>query len=356
MNFLSFLDNPFLQYEILGNTLKDFGFAVLAFLLFLVIFKMLQVVIIHRLKKIAEKTPTDIDDTLVDIANTLRPPFYSFLAFYLAVQLLSLEAFVQKFINALLIVWVTAQVVIAVQILIDYLAAKNLRQEEDKGSRAAVGAIKVLAKTLIWAAGLLMILSNLGVNITSLVAGLGIGGIAVALALQNILADLFSSFSIYFDKPFQLGDFIIVGEHMGVVEKIGIKTTRLRALQGEEIVIANRELTSARVQNFKKMEERRVVFSLGVAYETPSEKLKGIPGIIKNIIDSIDTARYDRAHFKQFDDSALTFEVVYYVGEADYSKYMDIQQEMNLRIKEELEKLQVEMAYPTRTLYIRKEQ
>jgi len=353
--FSSYFQMPFWGTLFLGNTLKQYVFAAVGFLVFLLIFKVLQALIIHRLKAMAQKTVTDIDDTLIEIVNILKPPFYSFLAFYLAVQFLTLEAFVQKFINAALIILITAQIVIAAQILIDYLARRSMGKERDKGARAAVGVIKILVKVGIWIGGVLTILSNLGINITSLIAGLGIGGIAVALALQNILSDLFSSFSIFFDKPFEVGDFVIVGEHMGIVEKIGIKTTRLRALQGEEIVIANRELTSARIQNFKKMSERRVVFTFGVTYETPSTQLKTIPETVKKIIASIELVRFDRAHFKQFDDSALTFEVVYHVGVADYNQYMDVQQEINLRLKDALEQQSVSMAYPTQTVYLRKE-
>ncbi|MCK5590629.1 MAG: mechanosensitive ion channel family protein, partial [Candidatus Pacebacteria bacterium] len=173
-------------------------------------------------------------------------------------------------------------------------------------------------------------------------------------AFQNILEDLFSSFAILFDKPFKVGDFIVVGEHKGVVQKMGIKTTRLKSTGGEEIVISNKELTSARLQNFKKMKERRIGFNFGVTYETPTGKLKAIPGTVKDIIDSIEKARFDRSHFTQFDDSALTFETVYYVTTSDYVVYRDIQQEINLRIKELFEKDGIDMAYPTQTIYLNK--
>jgi len=348
------LANKIWDYGLLGNTMYDFALALGIFAVALVVFKIFQLIILSWLKKIARRTKTDIDDTLVKIVGSLRPPFYAFLAFVLAIQFLVLDPFLRKAVYALLVIWVTAQVVVAVQILIEYIVHKGIAGKEDPTTQSATGVLKVLAKGALWIVAALMILSNIGVDITSLVAGLGIGGIAIALALQNILSDLFSSFAIYFDKPFAPGDFIIVGEHMGVVEKIGIKTTRIRALQGEEIVISNKELTSARVQNFKKMQERRTSFSFGVEYGTKNELLKEIPKIVKEVIEEDENARFDRAHFKSFGDSALNFEVVYYMKTSDYAAYMDTQQKINLKIKEIFENKGIFMAFPTQTVYVSK--
>ncbi len=200
-----------------------------------------------------------------------------------------------------------------------------------------------------------LVLDNLGVNITTLVAGLGVGGIAIALAVQNILSDVFCSVAILVDKPFQVGDFIIVGDMMGTVEKIGIKTTRVRSLSGEQLVFSNADLVNSRIRNYKRMQERRVVFSFGVIYQTPADKLEHIPAMVKEIIESVDQARFDRTHFKQFGDSSLDFECVYYVLSRDYNLYMDIQQKINLELFTRFEKEGIEFAYPTRTLYISKE-
>ncbi|HED38491.1 MAG TPA: mechanosensitive ion channel family protein, partial [Ignavibacteria bacterium] len=257
------------QYSLAGNTVLDFAIALGAFLSFLVVFKIFQVIILARLKKLAEKTKTDIDDTLVEIVKSLKPPFYSFLAFYSAMFFLTLGDVFKKAIDVVLIIWIILQVILAVQILIDYIIKKRMGDEEDAAAENAINILGKLSKWVLWSFGLLLVFSNLGIDVTSLIAGLGIGGIAIALALQNTLSELFSSFSIYFDKPFTPGDFIVVGDKKGVVEKIGIKTTRLKALQGEELIISNKELTSAQIQNFKKMKERRISFSSGVTYETP---------------------------------------------------------------------------------------
>ena len=202
----------------------------------------------------------------------------------------------------------------------------------------------------------MLILSNLGYNISSLIAGFGIGGVAIALAVQNILGDLFSSLSIYFDKPFKIGDLIQVGSLTGKVRKIGLKTTRVTSLQGEEIIIPNAVLTGQNIQNFGKLKERRNKFSLGLTYETTTAKLKKIPNIIKKIIEDTTNTRFDRAHFSNFGDFSLNFEVVYYVLSQDYAEFMDSQQNINLKIKEAFEKEGIDMAFPTSTVYVNKQE
>lgn len=356
MKFIkSILENPLWQEELLGNSLGDYTTTVIIFIVFLVIFKIFQAIIVRYLKKLSKKTKTDIDDTLVEIVNSINPPFYSFLAFYFALQFVNINATALKVISTILIVWIVYLIIRSFKILIDYITNKLTSTEKGVGRTSAIKILGKIAQGVLWALGILIILSNLGIDITSLIAGLGIGGIAVALALQNILMDLFSSFAIYFDKPFVVGDFIITGDQLGVVEKIGIKTTRLRALQGEEIIISNQELTSARIQNFKKMKKRRVVFSFGVTYETSNEKLERIPEIVKNIVDSVQEANLDRVHFNKFDNSALNFEVVYYVNSSEYNIYMDINQKILFGIKAKFEEQEISMAYPTQTLYIAKD-
>ncbi len=342
------------HYELWGNTLDEYLLTLAVFIGCVIIFKIFQSIIIHRLKKLVKKTKTDIDDTLLEIVQSLRPKFYFLISFYIALNFLIVHHIIQKTIEVILIIWIIYQIIKAVQILIEFIAQKNTDEESEGETKAAINLISKLASIALWALGLLLVLSNLGVNITSLIAGLGIGGIAVALALQNILSDLFSSFAIYFDKPFTIGDFIIVGDKMGEVEKIGIKTTRIKSIQGEELIISNQELTSAQIQNFKKMEERRIVLSLSVLYETPGAKLEKIPNLIQETIQSVTKTRFDRAHFKSFGDSALIFEAVYYVESGEYLDYMDTNQEIHFKLKNALDKEKIEFAYPTQTLYLNK--
>ena len=265
-----------------------------------------------------------------------------------------IEDWLNQVINIILIGWIIYQGIYALQILINYILKKALRGKDDLHTQSALRFMGNMAKAVLWILGLLLFLSNLGINVTSLVAGLGIGGIAIAFALQNILSDLFSSFAIYFDKPFQVGDFIMIGTDMGEVIKVGIKTTRIKTLRGEELVISNQELTSSRVQNFQKMKERRVEFALGVTYETETKKLKKIPEIIEGIIKEEKSARFDRCFFKEFGDFALIFDVVYYVSSGDYMDYARANQSIFLKIKEAFEKEGIDFAYPTQSIYLMK--
>jgi len=212
----------------------------------------------------------------------------------------------------------------------------------------------VVINWILWATGAVFILDNMGLHISTLVAGLGIGGVAIALAAQAVLGDLFSSFAILIDKPFKVGDFIIIGDYLGAVEHIGIKTTRIRSLSGELLVFSNSDLTNSRIRNYKLMEKRRVVFKFGVIYQTTLERLKSIPPMIKEIVENIDLASFDRAHFFSYGNSSLDFEVVYYIQGNDYNLYMDIQQKINLKIFEKFKEKGIEFAYPTRTLYVNK--
>jgi small-conductance mechanosensitive channel len=229
-----------------------------------------------------------------------------------------------------------------------------VKKEVDTSRQRSLKGIIIILKVAVWGAGLTFLLDNLGFKISALVAGLGIGGIAVALAAQAILGDLFSYFVIFFDRPFEIGDFIIVGDYLGSIEHIGIKTTRVRSLGGEQLVFSNTDLTNSRIRNYKRMEKRRVVFKFGVIYQTTSDQLKEIPGIIKKTIERIENTGFDRAHFSSYGNFSLDFEIVYYVMSGDYNKYMDIQQNINFAIKEEFEKRGIEFAYPTQTLFMEK--
>ena len=208
----------------------------------------------------------------------------------------------------------------------------------------------IMLRVFIWAIILLAILSNMGVNITALVASLGVGGIAVALAIQTVLSDVFASLAIGIDKPFEIGDFIVFGDVAGSIEHIGLKTTRIRSLSGEQIVCANAILLQQTIHNYKRMQTRRIVFTFGIAYSTPPEKIRKIGPMIKDVISEIKETKFDRAHFSVFDQDRLTFEVVHILNTADYNQYMDIQQEINLRIMEELNELGVKLAIPSRVI------
>lgn len=343
-----------------GNSFFEYFIAIIIFFALVLALKVFQAIILSRLYHLAEKTETDFDDTLIDIFKKIKPPFYFFLAIYFSIQYLAVAPLLEKVLLALFLVAIVFEVVQALSKLLDYFVRKYFEKnkeedEDDKHSEAMVKLLGIIVKIILWAIGFVMILSNLGINVTSLVAGLGVGGIAIALALQTILGDLFSAFAIYLDKPFKVGDFIVIGTDMGVVEKIGIKTTRIKTLQGEQLVVSNQELTKARIQNFQKMENRRVVLRLGVLYETAEDKLKQIPEIIKKVVDDTEGAEFDRAHFADYGDFSLNFETVFYVNSPEYNVYMDIRQKVNYQIFNEFAKVGIEFAYPTQKIFLSKE-
>lgn len=331
--------------------------ATLVFLLLTGTFWILRMVVLHHMKMLASKTAATFDDVIVDSVQNIRAWVYSIVAFYAAIQFFSLPELLDKIITGAFYFAVVWQLIEVATCFLDFFVTKFLEKDKDgdgivdPNSATASHMVTLIARIVLWAVGILFVLSNLGIEVTSLIAGLGIGGIAVAFALQGVLSDLFASFSLYFDKPFRIGDFIVIGTDKGTVERIGIKTTRIRTLQGEELVVSNTELTTARVQNFKKMQERRISTQFGITYETSQELVKEVPGIVKRFFESEEGARLDRVHFVSFGDSALIFEVVYYVSSADYTFYLDIQQAFNFDLMQRFAELGIDFAYPTQTIY-----
>lgn len=345
-----------LAYTFLGNDVRTWLYALGIFVGVFILLKIFQVIILGHLRKIAEKTQTELDDELIDIVSTVKPRVYTLIATYVALQFLALSAFADKAVDIVFLVLIIWEVIQVLERLVMFgikLSLARSQKDEDKNA-PVIKNMQLLIRVVLWSIGLLTILSNLGVNITSLVAGLGIGGIAIALAAQNILGDLFSSFSIYFDKPFEIGDFITIGKDSGTVTEIGLKTTRIRTLQGEELVVSNNELTATRIQNFGKLERRRVVVNLGLTYETPTAKLKALPEMMKKLVEETEGTDFDRAHFKHYGDSSLNYELVYFVESADYYVHMDTLQRVNFAIRDLFEKEGLDMAYPTQTLYVQK--
>lgn len=232
----------------------------------------------------------------------------------------------------------------------------SFRSKANGGAATSLGAVYFIARLVLWSLLALLMLDNLGVNVTALVAGLGVGGIAVALAAQNILGDLFASLSIVIDKPFVIGDLIEVGTFVGTVEHVGLKTTRVRSVTGEQIVIANGDLLQTRIRNFKRMKERRMTFVFGVTYQTTSAQLAAIPGWVKAIVETQPLTRFGRAHFRTFGGSSLDFEVVYWMTDPDFDVALDTQQAINLQLFERLAEEGVEFAYPTQTLFVQRQE
>jgi small-conductance mechanosensitive channel len=325
-----------------------------AILLSVIVLMIIKRVILHRLQKWAQKTKTLIDDVLVrGIRKNLVPMLY-FLAIYLCTQILEFGDTTQRVINIVALAFIMLFGTIFISSIIIYFFNRYWEKRNSKVDKNALKWIAALIKIVIWSAALLIFLDNVGVKITALITGLGIGGIAIAFAAQAVLEDIFSFVSIFFDKPFEMDDFIIVDDLMGTVEHIGVKTTRLRSLSGEQLIFSNKDLTSSRIKNYKRMKTRRIAFTLGVTYDTTLEQLRDIPGIIKSIIDGVENTTFDRAHFASYGDFSLNFEIVYYVLSEDYTVYMDTRQEINLLVKDAFDNRGIEFAFPTQTLIVQR--
>ena len=305
----------------------------------------------------AKGTKTKIDD---EILQNIRAPIL-LLAFLLGLHYaLQPISFLGSYVETISQLFTVAQIIVTTfiivrvfNILVSWFGERAKGQK--RMSEHILSILKQVIRAVVYSFALFAILAVFNVDLSGIVVGLGVGGIAIALALQNILSDAFSAFLIYFDRPFEIGDFIVVGEYSGNVKKIGIRSTRIKLLQGEELVVSNRELTTTDIRNFKKLRKRRVVFKFGVAVDTSSEKLEKIPQIIKEIISEIKLAEFGRAHFSEFGAFTLNFEVVYYVKTPDYDKFMDIKQAINLGLVKSFERENIVMPYPTQSVVLEKD-
>lgn len=310
--------------------------------------------VLYRLKRIAATTETLIDDFVVEVLSSTRLLFAGAVGLYLGTHFLTFPESLGRWVDRLFVAALILQAGIWANRAMKFWLLHRFAQgdSQDAGARAMTQSLlSFLGRVALWALVVLLLLDNMGLNVTALVTSLGIGGIAVALAVQNILGDLFASLSISIDKPFVIGDFIIVDDLMGTVEHVGLKTTRIRSLSGEQIVFSNNDLLKCRIRNYQRMQERRVVFPIGVTYNTSAQTLEKIPGLIRKSIESMTKVRFDRAHFKAFGPSSLDFEIVYYVLDPDYQLYMDIQQTINTQLVREFAQHQIDFAFPTQTLH-----
>lgn len=346
-----------LQSEFLGLTSADWLILAGLWVALAILLIFVRWLLRNRFERLSRKTVNRFDDALATLFKRTRRYFLIVLALYLALRIMAVTGRGVVLVGHLTFVVFMLQVALwansLVGLYIDRYAERRL--DTDAASVTTMQALGFLGRIAIWVVVALIVLANLGIEITPLIAGAGIGGIAIALAVQNILGDLFASMSIVLDKPFVIGDFLNVGgEYLGTVEHVGLKTTRVRSLSGEQIVFSNSDLLNARIRNYKRMFERRVVFKFGVTYQTPKEKLVQIGQWVKEIVERHDQVRFDRAHWSSFGDSALEFEVVYYVLAPEYNLYMDIQQSINLGIMSRFEDEAIEFAYPTQTLFVQR--
>ena len=348
--------DEFWKQTFLGNRLNDYliSLGLMAGLCLLI--KVADWIVLARLKAIAEKTDNPYDDWLVGVLEKRGVPLLYLGAFYVGLKRLALSPLVLKLTNlgfGLVLAYLAVRLLSLMleKALATYNRKKGGPQEQ---SPQAMKGLMGLARLVLWSLALLILLDNIGIRISALVAGLGIGGLAVAFAAQKILGDLFSYFSIFFDRPFEIGDFVVIDNFSGTVEHIGIKSTRIRSLSGEQLIFANADLTSSRLRNYKRMANRRVVFRFGLVYDTDIDKLERVPKLVEEIVKGISGATFERAHFASFGDYSLIFEVVYNVEGSDYLQYMEIQQRINLALMKALRREGLELAYPTQRVIMEK--
>ncbi len=338
-----------------GNTIHDYALALTIIITGIVLLRLFRSRLLNRIKAWTGKTETTIDDYIVSGMEKFGLPILNLVIIYWGIKYLTLSEKATNILNTVITVVITYFVIrIILSVIRKALETYVLKQENGETKLKQITGIMVVINIAVWAVGLVFLFDNLGYNVTAIITGLGIGGIAIALAAQNILGDLFNYFVIFFDRPFEVGDFIVVDDKRGTVEYIGIKTTRIKSISGEQIVISNSNLTNARLHNFRRMEQRRVIFSLGVVYGTPIEKLKEIPTIITQIIETEPLTTPDRVHFAAYGEFSLNFEIVFFIESADYNQYMDIMQDINFKIYEAFGQRSIKFAYPTQTLYLNK--
>jgi small-conductance mechanosensitive channel len=345
--------NEILAQEYYGNTVEHYGVALSIIIGGVLIVRIFRKRLLNQIKKWTEKTETKLDDYIIGGIEKFGLPILIFVAIYVGLSYLTFSEKADKFIDNAMVVVITIYIIRLLSTFIRLTLESFISKQEGGVEKLKqLNGIMLIINAVIWLIGFLFLFDNLGYNVTTIIAGLGIGGIAIALAAQNILGDLFNYFVIFFDKPFEVGDFITVDDKKGTVDHIGIKTTRLISISGEQLAFSNSDLTKSRIHNFKRMDRRRVVFTLGVVYSTTHEKLQKIPTIIKEIISLQDLTTFDRAHFAKFGSYSLDFEIVYFIESADYVLYMNTQESINLKIFKAFEEQKIEFAYPTQTVLV----
>lgn len=333
------------QITYFGNSLKSYAITLGIILLGILLLRLLRLLVLRRLHKLSERTETEIDDVIADmLSRGVLPLLYSILI-YMAVKRLILSPFLERALNvaaAVVIVFFVVRILIlGIRKLLEHYFKKQGRVEATN----AMSGVMIIIQVVLWTLGLVFLLGNLGYDVGAILAGLGIGGIAIALAAQNILSDVFAYFSILFDRPYEVGEFLILEDHLGTVKHIGIKTTRIESLTGEELSYSNQNMLNAWIHNYSRMEKRRVVFGLNVSYDTPADTIERIPGEIKKIINAQNKVQLDRVHFAQFREYYLYFEAVYYSMEPGYGEFMDKQQKINIAICRKFEEMGVKFAF-----------
>jgi len=347
--------DQFFDRILFHNSMRQWATALAVALAAFLALLLVRVLLVGRFGAIAKRTKTEVDDILVELVARTRPYFLAAAALVFGSRFLVLPPTIDTYFSAAFALVLLVQCGLWGGAAVDLWIQRRAGMQTTRTDMASVTTIRALGigvKVLLWIVVFITALDKFGVNVTTLVTGLGIGGVAIALAVQNVLGDLLAALSIILDKPFDVGDSIAVDQMQGTVERIGLKTTRVRSVSGEQIIISNSELLKSRIRNYKRQLDRRVVFTTDVTYDTPPEAIARIPGMIREVVATQQPVRFDRSHFTQYTDSALRIETVYFVLDADYTRYLDIQQTINLELLRRFKAEKIDFAFPTRTVVL----
>lgn len=347
--------SDFFSYVLLNNSIYDYTIALWIFVITYILVRIIRKYLLQKAKKLAEKTTSKRDDIIIRNIASISKLFYIVLCIYIPLQYISIGNKIDRTIEIIFLIMIVREVsnilIKSIKIILEETLHKGKTGKKDK---TKINLFHIVAKIIIYVTGWLLLLSNLWIEITPLIASVWVMWIAIAFALQKILWDIFSSFSIFLDKPFEVGDFIIIGEDSGHVKDVWIKSTRIQTLQWQELIIPNAEMTWIRINNYGKMKKRRVNFTIGVVYQTDPSVLEKIPWMIQKIIEDTEYTEFTRAHFIEFWKSDLIFEIVYYINTNEYSIYRDTHQRVSLDIMKKFKKEKISFAYPTQSIYIEK--
>ena len=346
--------NAVWQMVFWGNTVLAYTLVLVGIVLTWMVIRIVRKYLLKILEKLSQRTTNRFDDLFLCVADQFILPWLFVFINYNIILQLQLHPKAAKILAGAFAFVTMFYAVRLVNNLIQISISGYMRRRGESEDRIRhLHGLLVVVKLIVWAIGLLTLANNFGFNVSTLLASLGIGGVAIALASQAILGDLFGYLVIFFDKPFEIGDFVIISaDVMGTVEYIGIKTTRIRSLSGEQLIISNTNMTNSTIRNYKRMERRRVVFRIMIPHKTPLKKVQLVPGLMTDIVKAQQNIQFDRAHLAELGTYSINYEIVYYLLTDDYNKFMDTQQAILYSIREAFDRHGIEFAYPTQNLFV----
>lgn len=344
----------FWQQVYWDNTVMAYVIAAGGIIVALIVIRIVKKIFVTRIDKWTQKTSNKFDDLFTSVIEKFIIPWLYIFVNYSIIQQLDLHPRLDKVLDGAMAFVTMFFAVRLINFMIQVMISGYMRRRGETEERIRhLSGMLIVVKGFVWVIGLLTLARNFGFDVSTLLASLGVGGIAIALASQAVLGDLFSYLVIFFDKPFEIGDAVTVGNDVnGTIEYIGIKTTRIRSVSGEQLIISNTNMTNSTIRNWKRMEQRRVAFRIGVVYSTDYKLLQRIPGMLQEIILEHEKVRFERAHLQEYGSYSINFEIVYFITEADYNLFMDTHQAVLFRIHEEFEKSGIGFAIPSQTVFI----